>query len=282
MLVMTLTIGEMERPVNEDNQKYPSERSLVPKERRRRIAEIVRGAGSVTVTELEGMFRISPMTARRDLVTLEREGHIQRTHGGAVLPGFAGQEDSFQQRVGEAVVAKERLAWAATALLEPGEAVYMDSSTTAYYAARRFLAEGLRMTLLTNLVPVMELFSIHEAPNVKLVGLGGALRQLTQSFVGPQSVQMIRAHFADKAFISVKGITREGYLTDPDPLEAEVKRAMVECSEEPVLLVDGRKFERRGLHVITHVSELARVLVADAGEEQLEALAGQGTEVRAV
>jgi DeoR/GlpR family transcriptional regulator of sugar metabolism len=253
---------------------------MMPEERRRRIARLVREAGRVTIGSLEDEFGISSMTARRDLVALEEEGRVRRIHGGAVLPEFAGHEDSFWYRLEEAAEAKQRLAEAAVGLLEPGASVFLDCSTTSYYLARRLLREGPRVTLLTNSVPVMELFMKDEAPKTDVVGIGGLMRKLTLSFVGPHAVEMISAHSADRAFVSVKGITREGYLTDPDLLEAEVKRAMIERSEEPVLIVDGSKFERRGLSVITHASKLSRVLAADAPEERLKQLALMGVEVR--
>ena len=60
---------------------------MLPAERRRLIAERLRQHGSVSVSGLEAEFRISPMTARRDLDELERRGVARRTHGGAVLPG---------------------------------------------------------------------------------------------------------------------------------------------------------------------------------------------------
>ena len=268
--------------MEKNDHKNSSNRSLVPGERRRRIAELIRVSGSVTVAELEEGFGISPMTARRDLAALEEEGRVQRTHGGAVLPEFAGHEDSFGQRLEEHESAKDRLARAAVSLLERGEAIFVDSSTTAYYAARRIMEEGLRATLLTNLVPAMSLLADRESPNIELVGLGGVLRPLTKSYVGPHTTRMIRNHFADKAFFSVKGVTSNGYLTDPDPLEAEVKRMMVERSEEPILLIDASKFEQRGLHVITHVSKLARVLVSDATAEQIEGLVEMGAVVERV
>src|SRR5687767_11523173 len=98
----------------------------MPEERRRRIVRLVREAGSVTVSRLESEFRISPMTARRDLIALEEEGWVRRIHGGAVLPEFAGHEDSFWYRLEEEVAAKERLAGAAMGLLEPGDSVFLD------------------------------------------------------------------------------------------------------------------------------------------------------------
>ncbi len=254
----------------------------MPEERRRRIARLVREAGSVTVALLESEFGISPMTARRDLVALEEEGRVKRTHGGAIIPEYAGHEDSFWYRLDEAVEAKERLADAAVGLLEPGESVFLDCSTTTYYLARRLLSEGPRVTVLTNSVPVMELLMKHEAPKTDVVGVGGIMRKLTLSFVGPHAVRTISAHSADRAFLSVKGVTGEGFLTDPDVLEAEVKRAMIEHCEEPVLLADGGKFEKRGLSVITHASRLSRALVADASADRLQPLARAEVEVRRV
>lgn len=272
----------MGEKIEQNYQKLPTNQPMMPEERRRRIARLVREAGSVTVALLESEFGISPMTARRDLIALEEEGRVRRTHGGAVLPEYSGHEDSFWYRLDETVEAKERLADAAVELLEPGDSVFLDCSTTTYYVARRILREGPQVTLLTNSVPVMELFMKNEAPKTSIVGVGGVMRKLTLSFVGPHAVGMVSAHYADRAFVSVKGVTREGFLTDPDVLETEVKRAMIEHSEEPVLLVDGSKFEKRGLSVITHTSKLSRALVADVPEERLEPLALAGVEVRRV
>src|ERR687897_752072 len=85
-------------------------RARMPEQRQQRMAELVRETGSVTVPELEGEFGVSAATARRDLDVLERQGKVKRTHGGAVLPGLTQHEDSFQQRLGEAVGGKKGLA----------------------------------------------------------------------------------------------------------------------------------------------------------------------------
>jgi len=120
--------------------------SILPDERRRMNAQRLRQHGSVSVSALEVEFGISPMTARRDLDELERRGLARRTHGGAVLPGLSSHEDSFLQRLEVEVDAKERLAEAVLGLLEPGEAIFVDSSTTAFFAARRIVRENLQCT----------------------------------------------------------------------------------------------------------------------------------------
>src|SRR3954469_12981271 len=119
-----------------------SVRAIVPAHRREWIASRLMADGSITVQEVETQFGVSPMTARRDLGTLEREGRAQRTHGGAVAPTLARHEDSFVARLEQATDAQRRPAAAASLLVDDGEAVFVDSSTTAYMAVRDLLAAG--------------------------------------------------------------------------------------------------------------------------------------------
>jgi DeoR/GlpR family transcriptional regulator of sugar metabolism len=199
-----------------------------------------------------------------------------------VLPGPSSEEDSFAQRLEEQVAAKERLAVAAVAMIAAGEAVFIDSSTTGYFVARRILRERLRCSVLTNSVPVMELFCEADGSHAELIGIGGALRRLTRSFVGPQAVLAVAAHFADKAVLSVKGVTPDGHLTDPDALEAEVKRTMVQHARTPLLLVDATKFERPALNTVVHARDVKRVLAADVAPARLGELERAGVPVTRV
>jgi DeoR/GlpR family transcriptional regulator of sugar metabolism len=244
--------------------------------RRAAIATLLREAGAITVTEVEAEFGISPMTARRDLMELERQGLARRTHGGAVLPSISAQEDSFAARVEVATEAKAGLADAAVAMLSPGETVLLDSSSTAYFVARRIVEIGLGVTVITNSLPVMEAVAARETPNVKLIGIGGTLRPLTRSFVGPYAIHTVLGHYADRLFLSVKGVTRDGVLTDADELEAEVKRAMIAQSGESVLLLDDSKLGARGQNAIARVNEVSTVLAHGAPAAALDPMRATG------
>ncbi|HET9737131.1 MAG TPA: DeoR/GlpR family DNA-binding transcription regulator [Solirubrobacteraceae bacterium] len=228
--------------------------------RRLEIVESLRSNGAVTVSEVEDRYAVSAMTARRDLDELERRGLVRRTHGGAVLPSTAAHEDSFARRMNVSREEKERLAAAAVAMLSARETVFLDSSTTSYFVARRMIDAGVSATVLTNSLPVMELIFDEGGPDVELIGVGGTLRRLTRSFVGPFAVRTVQGHFADRLFLSVKGLTETGMLTDADPLEAEVKRAMIAQAGESTLLVDSSKLLARGLSVVASVAEVNGVL----------------------
>jgi DeoR/GlpR family transcriptional regulator of sugar metabolism len=250
--------------------------------RRSAIADLLRDSGAITVTEVESRFGVSPMTARRDLAELERQGIARRTHGGAVLPSISAQEDSFTQRMEVATEAKSQLAEAAVALLSPRETVFLDSSSTAYYVARRIVEMGIGVTVITNSLPVMEAVASRETPNVNLIGVGGTLRPLTRSFCGPYAVHTVLGHFADRLFLSVKGVTRDGVLTDADELEAEVKRSMIAQAEESVLLLDDSKLGARGQNAIARVTEVSSVLAHGAPSSALDPLRATGVSLRVI
>jgi DeoR/GlpR family transcriptional regulator of sugar metabolism len=253
-------------------------REQSPAERRELILTLLRERGSVTIGALEEEFGISPITARRDLTLLARAGRIRRAHGGAVLPELAAHEDSFRHRLEQDADAKRRLAHAAAASALPGETILVDSSSTAYHVARALVERDRPLTLVTNSLPVMSLAAAGSS--VELVGLGGAFRPLTRSFVGPETLRTLRGVTADRVFFSVKGITPHGHLTDPDALETEVKRAMLAGARTVVLLAGAGKFADRGLRVIAPASRVDVAYLVDPPAAGAALLAGAGVEVR--
>lgn len=244
------------------NHKPPDERPRLAEGRRGAILELLQAQRAVTVAEIEQRFGVSPMTARRDLAELERQGRARRTHGGAVLPSTSSHEDSFSARMATATAAKRALAVAAAAMVEDGEAVFLDSSTTAYHLTEVLVREDRRVTVVTNSLPIVDLIGSNARETIELIVAGGQFRRISRSFVGPVAVEALKRHWTDRAFLSVKGIAPDGTLTDADPLEAEVKRAMIAQAREATLLVDGGKLDRRGLSVIGPVTDCSDVLVA--------------------
>jgi DeoR/GlpR family transcriptional regulator of sugar metabolism len=257
-------------------------RSLVPAERRRLILERLRERGSVTTATLEEDFDISPMTARRDLSILAENGLAHRTHGGAVLPELAAHEDSFQSRMNQHVEAKVRLARAVAETVASEETLFIDSSSTAYFVVREIVDAEIRVTLLTNSQPVMTLVGASDSQLVELIGLGGRFRKLTSSFVGPETLQSISSFFADRVIFSVKAIERSGYLTDPDPDEAAVKRAMIMRSRNVTVVSEATKFDGHGLNVIVAAGELDTAYVEQSPTDGAQILRAAGVEVREV
>jgi DeoR/GlpR family transcriptional regulator of sugar metabolism len=221
------------------------------------VAELLQNEGAVTITDLQARFGVSPMTARRDLTILADRGIARRTHGGAVLPSIASGEHSVRHRLGVAPEAKARLAEAAFASLRAGETIFLDASSTTYFVARLIAEHALGVRVITNSLPVLQELAGADA---EVVAIGGTFRRLTCSYVGPAAVRAVRDHFADRLLMSVTGVTANGVMTDVDPLEAEVKRAMLEQAEYSVLLLDESKLSARGPQAIAPVGATSLVL----------------------
>jgi DeoR/GlpR family transcriptional regulator of sugar metabolism len=246
------------------------------------VAELLQSEGAVTVTDLQERFGVSSMTARRDLAVLADRGVAKRTHGGAVLPSIATGEHSFHQRLRDAPEAKTRLAEAAFELLVPGETVFLDASTTTFFLARLIAARGLAQRVITNSLPVLYELSGSDQADVELVAIGGTFRRLTSSYVGPAAVRSVREHFADRLLMSITGVATSGMMTDADVLEAEVKRTMLEQSEQSVLLLDDSKLAARGRQAIAPVKAVSLVLADGLRERDTARLADHGATVRSI
>jgi DeoR family transcriptional regulator of aga operon len=253
-----------------------------PELRRRRIVDLLRSQRSVSIAALEEQFAISPMTARRDLAILARAGQARRTHGGAVLPDLAAHEDSFRHRLELEVEEKQRIARAVVTTLEPGETLFIDSSTTAWYVAQAIVEASMGLTILTSSLPVITLVSNADLPNLDLIALGGSFRSLTRSFVGPDVERALHGYRADRLVFSVKGITGDGDLTDAEPLEAEVKRGMIARAKTVVLLATANKFLDRGRTRVGVADDVDVAYVTDASSSGCAALAARGAQIHVV
>jgi DeoR/GlpR family transcriptional regulator of sugar metabolism len=265
-----------------DGSPGASPRPRLAEGRREEIAELLQTARAVTIGEIEERFGVSPMTARRDLGELERQGLARRTHGGAVLPGASGHEDSFSTRLATATGAKRALARAAAATIEDGESLFLDSSTTAYHLAQELVRGGRTITVVTNALPIAELIASSGRGTIDLVVAGGQLRRIAHSMVGPLAVDALRRHWTDRAFLSVKGIAPDGALTDADPLEAEVKHAMIERATRAAVMVEAAKLDRRGLSVIAPLGAASDLFLAGDADDRVAELESHGVAVHLV
>ena len=93
-------------------------------------------------------------------------------------------------------------------------------------------------------------------------------------------MRTIEDHFADRLFLSVKGIADTGALTDVDPLEAEVKRAMIAQAGRSTVLLDRSKLEVRGLSVIARSADVSDLLAYGLDAREAAQLRASGATVR--
>jgi len=246
-------------------------------ERQEQILTRLKQQGRLSVAEIVESFSISEATARRDLETLASEGKLQRVHGGALALHQAPPEPPILQREGWQKDEKQRIGQAAARLIQDGETIFLGSGTTVLEVARN-LTSRKNLTVITNSLPVMNMFSgLH---GIAVVALGGFLRKSELSFIGHITEQSIRDLRADKVIIGIHAISLEHGLTNDYLEETMTDRAILEMGHKVLLVADHTKF---GMVSMSFVAESEKVdtIVTDtqAPSEFIEALRGKSIEI---
>lgn len=216
---------------------------MYAEERRRQIASLTAVEGRVNVTELSERFNVTAETIRRDLAVLDREGVVQRVHGGAVSnQSYLTAEFPLHTRYRSAATAKTAIAQAALSFLPvAGGSVFLDSGSTINTLAGliKDLPEARALSFVTNSLPIALDLSSLGTINVQL--LGGTVRAITQAVVGDTALRTLALLRADVAFIGTNALTIDHGLSTADAQEAAVKSAMVTNTRKVVVLCDSSK-----------------------------------------
>ena len=237
-------------------------------ERHEKITALVNEKGSIRVSELSQIFKVTEETIRRDLEKLENDGKLQRSHGGAVSIKEHDLEAPYFER--EIRNVKEKIAVAEEAIkyVSTNDRIILDASTTAWYVAKRL--PDIPLTVLTNSMKVaMELVNREK---ISVIAVGGSLLPKSLSFVGPQTNNALEHYHVNKAFISCQGIHVERGISDSNEMQALVKKKMIEISDEIYLLADYTKF---GVQAFSRVATMDAIhfVITDSktNQEQIQA-----------
>lgn len=235
---------------------------MYPEERQQAIAATVLAQGRASVTELAQAYDVTTETVRRDLAILDRAGLLRRVHGGAVpVRALHLVEPSVDLRESTRSGHKDAVARAGAEFLPgAGATVLFDAGTTTARVAA-LLPGDRRLVAVTNSVPIAARLAAMGSVSLQL--LGGRVRGLTQAAVGDHAVRTLESLRVDVAFIGANGISVRHGLSTPDPDEAAVKRAMVECANFVVVVADSSKIGHEDFVRFAPV-ERVDVLVTDA------------------
>jgi len=245
-------------------------------ERLRTIRTLLRAQKVMRIDDLCEALSVSPATVRRDLTELHSQGYIRRVHGGAVSLEGNLDEPLFDDKEQIAVEEKRRIARAAFPYIKPRDSIYLDAGSTVAELAR-LLGEMHQLTVVTNSLRVAHILSTG---GPKVILTGGALRRLSQSFIGPLALPVVQQVNVDTAFMGSVGISFSKGLTTTDADEALVKRQAMAAAGMVILLAHSAKVESVSF---AHFGNLDRIdlLITDSGLKPAarKHLEEQGTEV---
>lgn len=212
-------------------------------ERLRSMLELLRSEGFATVEDLSRKFYISLPTTYRDLRELERERLIIRGDGGAmpVMAEKAHLPLDFRQVMN--VPAKMRIGQRAAALLEPGDVIFLDASSTAANMVQ-FLNPKLELTVLTN--GLLTAVQLREA-GIRTYCVGGRLVDNSVAVCGKLAYDLVDHFTLRKMFFSAFGVDERGVIIDMSEMESSLRRHLLKKPITSVFLCDHSKFGKRSV-----------------------------------
>ena len=231
--------------------------SLSKSERHQRIVAELRANAALRVAQLATQFGVSTETIRRDLDYLARRGLLNRTYGGAAP---LASEPSLNERYRLLVAERKRIAKLAQTLIEADQVLMIDAGSTTAHFAHRLAADAERLTVLTNGIAVATALATN--PSLRVIICPGDYDSREGSISGPETQAFLNRFRADKCIIGASGLTVEGPV-EANSGSAWVKQAMLERSDQHILLADQSKFDQASLHVVCPLSTLDDI-VTDA------------------
>ena len=230
---------------------------MLIEERRDQILTLLHEHGNVRVKELSKHLNTSEVTIRNDLQELHDRGLLRKTHGGAILPVAVNNEMPMQEKYRSHAAEKSRIGEAAAALVNDGETIILDSGTTTQEIAKR-IKDKRDLTVITNGVNIaMELVGV---PGIRVVLLGGVLRDNAFSIVGHFAEEMLQHFSADKLFLAADACDLEFGISTPNLEESRVNQAMTRIARKKYLVADSSKFGKRSLSHIIPISEMDQII----------------------
>jgi DeoR family transcriptional regulator of aga operon len=255
---------------------------LIPAKRHAFILEYLKRQGTVAIQDLIDLISASPSTIRRDLEALERQGVLERTHGGAMLQRteLATFEPDLATAAQFARAEKEAIGAAMAAQLRPGQSVIFDSSTTVLEVARAVASAPMDLTAVTNSLPIAQVLAT--VPGVRLVVLGGTCKPGTLTLVGHPAENLLNTIHADVALLGIHAISGS-VLTETSLEVAAMKQAMIAAARRVVVLADTSKFTSPSFCTICEVTEIDEIITDERIDAaHLAALRTLGVDVQVV
>ena len=218
------------------------------------VEEYILKNESVSLDKLCDVFKVSKNTIRRDIKELLEKGKIKKIYGGVTI----NQKKlvPFEERNIKNHAEKKVTAEIAAAYINDGDIIFIDSGTTTMWLIDYL--KNKNITILTN--NLSAIVSALPYPNLNIISLGGTLKRKTNSFVGNSTSLVLKDYNISKAFMAATGISIARGATNSSVEEYELKKLIVEKSDEIFLLVDSSKFDSISLMTYSPLENLDYII----------------------
>ncbi len=243
-------------------------------ERREKIIELLQSNHYVTVEEFVKVLGVSAVTIRSDLSSLEKDGEVIRTHGGAMITEKKSKVRFISETMREYEEEKKSIAKKAASLISPSNIIIIDSGSTTTRIVE-YIKE-MKISVATNNVLVVDI--LKDYPQIDVLSLGGQLRRESMGTIGPIANNAIKAINADIYFMGGAAYSEE-IITSSNLVESELKKSMIKAADKVVFLADSSKYGKKAFSTICSWKDVDTFITDKIDSSFREYLENQGVEV---
>ncbi|WP_035344143.1 MULTISPECIES: DeoR/GlpR family DNA-binding transcription regulator [Dickeya] len=230
------------------------------------ILDYLKSHNLVTVDELVTVIDASPATIRRDLIKLDEQGVISRSHGGVTLNRFIPSQPTTNEKLQRSLAEKQAIARQAATLVKAGNAVVLDAGTTMLELARNLTHLPLRVITADLQIALF----LCEFKQIEVTIIGGRIDDSSQSCIGEHGRRLLRSVYPDIAFISCNSWSLEKGITTPTEEKAGIKQDLGANASRRVLLADSSKYGAYSLFCVSPLSELTDIITDSSLPAEVE------------
>lgn len=224
-------------------------------QRFKQIVDYLKDRKLATVEELVPHVNVSPATIRRDLVELDDQGVVRRTHGGVTLNNFVATQLSFQEKNELFKSEKTKICKEASQLIEGGHAIILDAGTTTMEIAKNITHLPLRV-----ITPDLRIaLFLSQFKQIEVIVFGGKIDSSSQSCIGEHARRLLQSITTDIAFISCNFWNIEHGVTAPTEHKSTLKIDMMKSAKKNVLVADSSKYGNSSLYKIAELEQFEEI-----------------------
>ena len=224
-------------------------------QREEQIVELLMGSGELSVTQLSDLIKVSSVTIRNNLRSLEAKGVINRSHGSAI----AAYHPLFMEKQSSNIEFKKKIAQAAASMVKDGDRIMITNGTTSALVAK-YLFGKRDLSVVTNSTLIAPY--VRSNPNISLTIVGGEYRPSAEALVGPTALSQLENYHVDITFAGTDGVSITHGLTTHLTENAEIVRKMALQATKKVVVVDSSKFSNIGFVRICNLEDID-ILITD-------------------
>lgn len=246
-------------------------------ERQQKMLQHIRKNKSANISDLAEIFKVTPITIRRDLTYLEEKGYVKRFFGGvkSLLPPDIDEVPTSGINDPNSLI-RMKIAMKATEMIKDGDTIFMNSSSTALLMMKYL--KNKSVLIVTN--NGRALFSKRD-PQIELILTGGEVYGQKKSLVGEFALNVLYKITATKCILGVSGISVEGGITSNVIQETAINQLMLQrCSGEKIVLADGSKIGTNQNFFSGNISDITHLITdTTASKKELDLIQEQGIQV---